>query len=96
MLSPPLTTLPNICDSANLARLQIRVYIAYVFIGATWVLTTCLLLFGCRPMSKYWQISPDPGSKSISFDINSRSSTNLHLSLSTYQLQTLRSVCFDP
>ncbi|EAQ91896.1 hypothetical protein CHGG_00131 [Chaetomium globosum CBS 148.51] len=47
--------------TANLARLQIRVYIAYAFIGATWVLTTCLLLFGCWPMSKYWQINPDPG-----------------------------------
>ncbi|KAK3290936.1 uncharacterized protein B0H64DRAFT_427438 [Chaetomium fimeti] len=47
--------------TANLARLQIRVYIAYAFIGGTWVITTCLLLFGCRPMSKYWQINPDPG-----------------------------------
>ncbi|AEO58639.1 hypothetical protein MYCTH_2306113 [Thermothelomyces thermophilus ATCC 42464] len=47
--------------TTNLAHLQIRVYIAYVFIGVTWVITTLLLLFGCRPMSKYWQIYPDPG-----------------------------------
>ncbi|KAH6649351.1 hypothetical protein F5144DRAFT_616551 [Chaetomium tenue] len=47
--------------TANLASLQIRVYIAYAFIGATWLITTCLLLFGCWPMSKYWQINPDPG-----------------------------------
>ena len=71
MLIPSSVTLPNLRDSANLARLQIRVYIAYVFIGATWVITTCLLLFGCRPMSKYWQISPDPGSKFVSFDFES-------------------------
>ncbi|KAK4151639.1 hypothetical protein C8A00DRAFT_45212 [Chaetomidium leptoderma] len=47
--------------TANLAHLRIRVYIAYAFIGVTWVVTTVLLLFGCQPMSKYWQISPDPG-----------------------------------
>ncbi|KAK3901864.1 hypothetical protein C8A05DRAFT_44582 [Staphylotrichum tortipilum] len=45
----------------NLAHLKIRVYIAYVLIGVTWAITTLLLLFGCRPMSKYWQVSPDPG-----------------------------------
>ncbi|KAH6844608.1 hypothetical protein B0I37DRAFT_377878 [Chaetomium sp. MPI-CAGE-AT-0009] len=47
--------------TTNLASLQIRVYIAYAFIGGTWIITTCLLLFGCRPMSKYWQVYPDPG-----------------------------------
>ncbi|KAL2150565.1 hypothetical protein VTH82DRAFT_7128 [Thermothelomyces myriococcoides] len=47
--------------TTNLANLQIRVYIAYGFIGVTWIVTTMLLLFGCRPMSKYWQIYPDPG-----------------------------------
>ncbi|KAL2161833.1 hypothetical protein VTH06DRAFT_7617 [Thermothelomyces fergusii] len=47
--------------TTNLAHLQIRVYIAYAFIGGTWIVTTALLLFGCRPMSKYWQIYPDPG-----------------------------------
>ncbi|KAL2177492.1 uncharacterized protein P884DRAFT_329795 [Thermothelomyces heterothallicus CBS 202.75] len=47
--------------TTNLAHLKIRVYIAYGFIGVTWVITTLLLLFGCRPMSKYWQIYPDPG-----------------------------------
>ncbi|KAK4118340.1 hypothetical protein N657DRAFT_628583 [Parathielavia appendiculata] len=48
--------------TTNLANLKIRVYIAYAFIGITWIVTTALLLFGCRPMSKYWQINPDPGS----------------------------------
>ncbi|KXX80211.1 hypothetical protein MMYC01_204231 [Madurella mycetomatis] len=47
--------------TTKLAHLQIRVYVAYAFIGITWIVTTALLLFGCRPMSKYWQINPDPG-----------------------------------
>ncbi|KAL2132776.1 hypothetical protein VTI74DRAFT_3400 [Chaetomium olivicolor] len=47
--------------TTKLAHWQIRVYVAYAFIGVTWVVTTLLLLFGCRPMSKYWQINPDPG-----------------------------------
>ncbi|KAK3307690.1 uncharacterized protein B0T15DRAFT_530898 [Chaetomium strumarium] len=47
--------------TTKLAHWQIYVYIAYAFIGGTWVITTCILLFGCQPMSKYWQIYPDPG-----------------------------------
>ncbi|KAK4201659.1 hypothetical protein QBC40DRAFT_197698 [Triangularia verruculosa] len=47
--------------TAQLAHLRLRVYIAYALIGVTWLVTTLLLLFGCRPMSKYWQINPDPG-----------------------------------
>ena len=54
-------TSANWRDSNNLAHLKIRVHIAYVLIGVTWFVTTLLLLFGCRPMSKYWQVSPDPG-----------------------------------
>jgi hypothetical protein len=49
-------------NSAKLAHLQIRVYISYGLIGVTWVVMTLTLLLGCRPMSKYWQIHPDPGS----------------------------------
>jgi hypothetical protein len=45
----------------NLAHLKMRVHIAYVLIGVSWAVITLILLFGCRPMSKYWQISPNPG-----------------------------------
>ncbi|KAL2260410.1 hypothetical protein VTK26DRAFT_5590 [Humicola hyalothermophila] len=47
--------------TAKIAHLQLRVYIAYAFVIGTFIITACLLLFGCRPMSKYWQIYPDPG-----------------------------------
>jgi len=47
--------------TAKLAHLQIRVYISYGLIGVTWVVMTLTLLLGCRPISKYWQIYPDPG-----------------------------------
>ncbi|KAK4232986.1 hypothetical protein C8A03DRAFT_39341 [Achaetomium macrosporum] len=47
--------------TTKLAHWKMRVYVAYGLIGVTWVVTTCILLFGCWPMSKYWQIYPDPG-----------------------------------
>ncbi|KAK4133218.1 hypothetical protein BT67DRAFT_59627 [Trichocladium antarcticum] len=45
----------------KLPHWQVRIYIAYGLIGVTWVVVTLCLLVGCRPISKYWQISPDPG-----------------------------------
>ncbi|KAI0172128.1 hypothetical protein GGR52DRAFT_549133 [Hypoxylon sp. FL1284] len=44
-----------------LMHLRLRMRIAYVFLGVTYVLVALSLLVACRPMSKYWQINPDPG-----------------------------------
>ncbi|KAH8879215.1 hypothetical protein GQ53DRAFT_855200 [Thozetella sp. PMI_491] len=47
--------------TSGLGNLQIRVRIAYVLLAVTWVVVTLSLLLGCQPMSKFWQIYPDPG-----------------------------------
>ncbi|KAL3472245.1 hypothetical protein BJX99DRAFT_249789 [Aspergillus californicus] len=47
--------------TAGLVNMKIRIQIAYVLIGATYVAVICSILFGCHPMQKNWQIYPDPG-----------------------------------
>lgn len=51
-------------DSDRLDSLRIRVRIAYVLIAATYVVVCLTILLSCQPMLKFWQISPNPGSKS--------------------------------
>ncbi|KAE8160875.1 hypothetical protein BDV40DRAFT_269343 [Aspergillus tamarii] len=47
--------------TAGLINMKLRVQIAYVLIGATYIAVICSILFGCHPMHKNWQIYPDPG-----------------------------------
>lgn len=41
--------------------MKVRVKVAYVLIGVTYIAVICSILFGCHPMKKNWQIHPDPG-----------------------------------
>lgn len=42
--------------------MHIRVRVAYVAIGVTYLTVILSILFGCYPMHKNWQIYPNPGS----------------------------------
>lgn len=44
--------------------MRLRLRLAYVFIGVTYIAIICSILFGCHPMHKNWQIYPNPGSES--------------------------------
>ncbi|KAI1843496.1 hypothetical protein JX265_001844 [Neoarthrinium moseri] len=45
----------------GLAHLRLRVRIAYVLLGVTYATVFLSLLLSCQPMSRFWQINPDPG-----------------------------------
>ncbi|KAJ6151338.1 hypothetical protein N7470_007932 [Penicillium chermesinum] len=47
--------------TAGLINMRIRIQVAYVLIGTTYIATLFSILFGCHPMEKNWQIYPDPG-----------------------------------
>ncbi|PWY83557.1 hypothetical protein BO70DRAFT_370774 [Aspergillus heteromorphus CBS 117.55] len=47
--------------TAGLINMHIRIRIAYLAIGATYLATILSILVGCHPLHKNWQISPDPG-----------------------------------
>ncbi|KAL1968059.1 hypothetical protein VTN77DRAFT_2189 [Rasamsonia byssochlamydoides] len=47
--------------TTGLMHLAIRVRIAYILLGATYIMVALSILLGCQPMHKYWQINPDPG-----------------------------------
>ncbi|KAH8431657.1 uncharacterized protein LDX57_009313 [Aspergillus melleus] len=47
--------------TAGLVNMTIRIRLAYLFIAVTYIAVICSILFGCHPMSKNWQIYPDPG-----------------------------------
>ncbi|KAJ5724241.1 hypothetical protein N7488_002276 [Penicillium malachiteum] len=47
--------------TAGLINMRLRIHIAYVLIAASYIATICSILFGCRPLSKNWQINPNPG-----------------------------------
>ncbi|KAK4134425.1 hypothetical protein BT67DRAFT_433933 [Trichocladium antarcticum] len=38
-----------------------RIHAGFGLIGATWIAVLLSILLGCRPLSKNWQIYPDPG-----------------------------------
>lgn len=40
-----------------------RVHAGFVLVFTTWVVVLLSVLLSCRPLRKYWQINPDPGSK---------------------------------
>lgn len=40
-----------------------RIFVGFALIFVTWVVVLLSILLGCRPLSKSWQINPDPGSK---------------------------------
>lgn len=49
--------------TAGLSRgYRIRIYIGFGILLATFMVVLLNLYLGCRPLYKYWQISPDPGS----------------------------------
>ncbi|KAF8461226.1 hypothetical protein BDZ91DRAFT_798208 [Kalaharituber pfeilii] len=45
----------------GLRDMKIRVRIAFISIGATYIATILSIMFGCVPFKKNWQITPDPG-----------------------------------
>lgn len=47
--------------TSGLMNMKLRIRLAYVFIGVTYVAVICSILFGCHPMHKNWQIYPNPG-----------------------------------
>jgi hypothetical protein len=50
--------------SDGLSFIKIRIHIAYVAIGVTYVVVMATLLGACQPFNHYWQINPNPGGKS--------------------------------
>ena len=46
---------------------ELRIYIGFGLIFTTWVAVLLSILLGCQPMSKNWQIYPDPGSEYLFF-----------------------------
>lgn len=42
--------------------LRRRIYFGFVLIFTTWLIVMLTLLLSCRPLYKYWQIYPNPGS----------------------------------
>ncbi|KAI1802955.1 hypothetical protein F4811DRAFT_364952 [Daldinia bambusicola] len=47
--------------TSGLPNLRQRVYLAYILLGSTYAAVSLTIFLSCRPMSKFWQINPDPG-----------------------------------
>lgn len=47
--------------TAGLKHLTLRVRIAYIFLGVTYIAVALSIVLGCQPTRNYWQIYPDPG-----------------------------------
>ncbi|KAM4054801.1 putative short-chain dehydrogenase reductase sdr protein [Hirsutella rhossiliensis] len=44
-------------------RMTLKVNLGFVLVGSTYVAVFATILFGCWPISKHWQINPDPGNR---------------------------------
>ncbi|KAL7628388.1 hypothetical protein AAE478_002590 [Parahypoxylon ruwenzoriense] len=47
--------------TTGLGHLRLRVHIAYLLLGVTYLVASLSILLGCRPLSDNWRIYPDPG-----------------------------------
>lgn len=52
-------------------RYRYPTYFGFVLVIGCLIASIVTILSACRPLSKYWQIYPDPGSKPISPCISS-------------------------
>ena len=48
----------------GVGHMSLKINIGFVFVGTTFFATFFIILFGCYPVEKHWQIYPDPGSTS--------------------------------
>ncbi|KAF2679284.1 hypothetical protein K458DRAFT_346923 [Lentithecium fluviatile CBS 122367] len=68
-------------------KMDIRIKMAWVFIGSTYVAAVCMILFKCWPLHRQWQINPDPGNNcqpgfsklQVSFVMAINTATDLYL-----------------
>lgn len=49
--------------SDGVQKMDIRIKVAWLLNGATYIATFSMILFKCRPLRRQWQINPDPGGK---------------------------------
>lgn len=43
-------------------KFRIHIWIGFGLVGATFLASIIAIYGGCRPLEKYWQINPNPGS----------------------------------
>jgi hypothetical protein len=69
-LSPPSLPLHDTSQYAiayqeiyrdNVSNMAIRIRIGVYVLPITFLAVICVILFGCSPVQKHWQIYPDPG-----------------------------------
>lgn len=51
--------------TGGLSFMKIRIHIAYVAIGVSYIVVMATILGACRPFNHYWQINPNPGGQCI-------------------------------
>lgn len=59
-MTVPLTKITR--DGVN--NMHVRIKVGAVLLAVTFLATFLSILLGCQPISKHWQINPDPGSMS--------------------------------
>jgi hypothetical protein len=52
-------------NSDGVRKMNIRIKLAWLFIGTTYIAAVCMVFFKCWPLHRQWQINPDPGSTRI-------------------------------
>ena len=57
----------NAKDREGVHDMRLKVKIGFVMIPITFVATFFTILCGCWPVSKHWQINPNPGSERLKF-----------------------------
>lgn len=43
--------------------MDVRIKVAWMLNGSTYIAAVCMILFKCWPLHRQWQIYPDPGSE---------------------------------
>jgi hypothetical protein len=58
-------TIANKHTRNGVRKMDIRIKVAWLLNGTTYIAAVCMTLFKCWPLHRQWQIYPDPGSKSL-------------------------------
>jgi hypothetical protein len=53
-----------------------RIWIGFALVGATFAASVITIYGACQPLSKYWQINPDPGGEFFTCLVIARTATD--------------------
>lgn len=54
---------PRLTSAQERSKYRNRIFVGFGMIGATFAIVIIVIFVSCTPITKWWQMNPDPGRK---------------------------------